>query len=329
MKIKNSQKSLASIAVAALSLSSSVNAQDAKKNELSDGDRIAIMEKLEKIQEFSNERVSGLYSRAIKDYRAAISSDTETMKLYLLCCEKINFKDKHKKSSEFREWKKKNDDKLDSTAFRMALRLQLSWLLLSIETASQDGDVTEMGGRAIGHINTIFENAKTLKGQEQILKEDALSSLFAKAYELNIKIKDWPKSALDIENVYEKLVMPPLRNEANIDSLRKAWGKKILHLGTAVEAWSERKGTSIGMKSDMRSPQMEKFIEETRPKLIWDMEKDCFEAGGEREAALNMLKHLETHVKSKHAPKWIEEFEEYINPEGGESEVISEVMLKE
>ncbi|MDC0088037.1 hypothetical protein OAI07_00685 [Akkermansiaceae bacterium] len=320
MKRKNTQKSIVSITMAIASLLAPLNAQE----ELSDADRIAILTDLEKIEEASNSRVDGLYRRAIADYRSAISSDAETFKLYLNCYEKVNFTEKHLKSSDFREWKKKNEDKLKSSSFRMALRQQLAWLLISIETASKGGDVTEMGNRAVSHLNTIFENAEAIKGHQQILKQNVLGSEFARAYDLNIKIDGWPKSALDIQNIYEKLVMPPLRDSGQIEALRTAWDRKILHLGTAIEAWTENKGERIGTKDALKTPQMEVFLAETRPQLIWDKEKDCFESGAERTAALNMLNHLKVCTNHKDLPRWIEEFSAYVALPEVVSEEISE-----
>lgn len=298
----------------AFTLSSLLGLVSAQEQQLSDADRVAILEKLEEIEGVSNDRVSGLYLRAISSYRAAIQSDTETMKLYLSCYEKVNFTDKNLKTLNFREWKKKNDERLGSKSFRLALRYQLAWLLLSIETASKDGDVTEMGNQAVSHLNQVFENAEGLKEHNRILKQNVLSSVFAKAYELNIKIENWPKSGLDIENIYEKLVMPQLRSSDKISELRAAWNKKILHTGTAIEAWTVNKGTTIGSKDALQTPEMKTFLSESRPQLLWNMEKDCFESGDERTAALNMLSHLETYVTHKDAPKWIEEFQGYISP---------------
>lgn len=290
----------------------SVQAQGNGELALSDSDRMALIEKIEKIEKASSDRVTGLYLTAINSYRGAVRSDAETMKLYLNCYEKINFEEKNLKSSDFRDWKKKNEEKLGSGSFRMALRLQLAWLLLSIETASRDGDVTEMGPKAVAHLNTIFENAKFLEGNQKVLKESALNSVFSKSYELNINIEGWPKSGLDIDGIYEKLIMPPLRNTGDTTGLRTAWMSKIKHLGQSVSLWSKRTGTSIGMKDSLISPDVKSFQQSTRPQLIWDMEKDCFETGDERGASLNMIKHLETYVSHKNAPKWIEEFQAYV-----------------
>ncbi len=286
---------------------------------LTEADRIALIEKLEKIQKQSNDRVSGLYRRAISDYRSAIRSDDATMKLYLKCVEKVRFDDQKRKSQEFREWRRKNKDRLNSASMRMALRHQLSWLLLSIEAARRDGDLSEMGTRAIEHLDQILKNAKVLKEHHRILNQDALSSVFAQAYHLNIKLKGWPKSAMDISQIYDKVVMPPLRNTAHIASLRKAWKKRIQHEGLVSKEWSTSKNADTGRRDTQYSPEFEKFLSETRPQLLWDMEIDCYNAGDQRTAALNMIKHLKTYINHKDAPSWIKEFQSLIDPKKKET----------
>ncbi len=295
----------------------------AQTDNLTEADRIALLDQLEKIQKQSDDRVSGLYRRAIQDYRAAIRSDDATMDLYLKCYEKVHFEDEKRKSQEFRDWKRKNKQRLSSSSMRMALRHQLSWLLLSIEAARREGDVSELGDRAIQHLDQIFQHAETLKEHRAVLGQNALSSVFAQAYKLNIKVKDWPKSALDIAQIYDKVVMPPLRQPDRISRLRTAWKQRIMHEGMVFEKWTEAKGTTIGKKDALRSPQMEKFLSITRPQLQWEMEVDCFEAGDERASALRMLKHLETNLTHKDAPQWIKDFQAMIQPEV-DSESVSD-----
>jgi len=280
---------------------------------LTEADRIALEARLERIQKRSNERVGGLFKRAVQDYRSAIQSDDASMALYLKCYEKIRFTDEKRKSSEFREWKRRNKERLSSASMRMALRHQLAWLLLSIEAARRDGDISEMGKRAIEHLDQIMKNAEVLKEHRSILSQNALGSVFARAYSLNIKVEDWPQSTMDIEQIYDKVVLPPLRKTTRLDSLRLAWKKRILHEGHLIEKWSVRGGKTIGKKDAMQSPEFEKFLSEKRPQLLWDMEIDCFEVGDQQKSALRMLKHLEANLTHKDAPEWIEDFKGLIS----------------
>ncbi len=303
-------------------------AQKTEVSELTDADRVALIEKLEKIQERSDARVSGLYRRAVSDFRSAIRSDDATMKLYLKCLEQVDYIEAKRDSQAFREWKRneRNKEMISSSSMRMALRLQLSWLLLSIEAAEKDGDTAELGRRAVEHLDKIFANASKLKSRRNVLHQNVLSSVFARAYKLNIKVKNWPTSAFDIGQVYEKVVLPPLRAKSDISMMRSAWKHRIQQEQWVFEKWNEedaasseggknKKKKSIGMKKNRRSAGYEKFLTERKPELIWQMELDCFKAGDQRGAALRMLKFLEANITHKNAPQWIQTFQGLVQPE--------------
>jgi len=325
-----------SLALATAPLVSGV--QNTPVSDLSDADRVALIEQLEKIQKRSDDRVSGLYRRAVSDFRSAIQSDDATMKLYLKCFEQVRYIDAHRKSQDFRDWKRneRNKEMMQSSSMRMALRLQLSWLLLSIEAAEKEGDTSELGKRAVEHLDKIFNNAEKLKTHRSVLRQNVLGSVFAKAYKLNIKVKNWPTSAFDISQVYEKVVLPPLRETSDIPMIRAAWKHRILQEQWVFEKWSgdssdeenqtkDKKKKAVGMKKNNRSPGYEKFLEETKPGLVWQMELDCFKAGEERASALRMLKFLESNITHKNAPQWIKTFQGLVQPtERSSSDEVNE-----
>jgi hypothetical protein len=141
-----------------------------------------------------------------------------------------------------------------------------------------------------------------------------LSSIFADAYSVGtIEIDTWPKSPLDIADLYENVILPPLRTPKTLDSLRKAWLKRIEHEGSLLEKW-----TNEASGDRDRKPAFEKWLIEGRPSLTWAMEVDLFEAGDQRGGALRMLEHLKKHLTHKSAPKWIAQFTTLV--EGGTPE---------
>ncbi len=300
---------LSSCAFLASASLSWVNAEEA---ELTDSDRVVILERIAELEATSEARVTGLYLKAIAAYKSAVQSDTETMKFYLACYEKVNYTDKGLSNSDFRDWKKRNDAKLSAKSYRAALRMQLAWLLLSLEAASEEVEVTEMSSKALSHLNNLFSDKDVITEQRSLISQNAMSSVFAKTYSLNIKVADWPRSALDIDGIYDKLVMPPLRSGRRIPELRAAWGRKILSLAKLTELQPSRGRTSGS--SSVNEVAMLAFKTNVHPQLVWDMEKECYEAGDERAAALNMLKHVEANITHKSAPKWLGEFQAYMDP---------------
>jgi len=277
---------------------------------LSELDRELLLEKLKEIQDNSDNTVKGRYGVALAAFKKARESSAAAHELYLNCIEKVRFEDQLRKASEFRDWKKRHKDRNDTPAFRLALQHQLNWLVLTLE-AAQVEDISTLSSRGISVLEAVIRDAEDLKDQDQLLRSNPLSSIFADAYSVgNIEIGNWPKSPLDIADLYENVILPPLRNPKALDSLRKAWLKRIEHEGNLLEKWT----TEASGERD-RKPAFEKWLAEGRQNLNWAMEVDLFRAGDQRGSALRMLEHLKTHLTHKSAPKWITQFTTLV--EGG------------
>lgn len=70
----------------------------------------------------------------------------------------------------------------------------------------------------------------------------------------------------------------------------------------------------IGMASDLKGPEHERFLLEVLPDLQWQMEVDLFRSGDESGAALRMLSHIEKHLNHRSARSWGAEFKNLLKP---------------
>ncbi|MGE9267672.1 MAG: hypothetical protein ACQKBY_06210, partial [Verrucomicrobiales bacterium] len=160
--------------------------------------------------------------------------------------------------------------------------------------------------KAVAAVDTIFSHAEELKDHHKLLAGEATSSVFAKAYEINhLKLEKIPASPLDLQNIYDKLVFPKLRQPDSIPSLRNAWDRRIKQEGMKLEFWSAE-----GSVRDTLPPAYQKWLETTRLDLLWAKEVDTFKAGAERSAAMAMLTLIQDHLSYQNASKWISEFTE-------------------
>jgi hypothetical protein len=304
---------------AALSLSS------ARAETLSDADRETLLENLEKLRESANSKVDAKFRIALAAFREAIGSDDAAISLYLNCMEKVNFEDQQKKSADFREWKRKEAEKLSDPGLRLALRHQLRWLVLTLQAASEKADRSKLAVEAQEIVDSIFREPEKLKNQEAILNQAVTSSVFARAYEINSeKAKDWPLSPIQLDQIYTQVLLPPYRSASRLNELRAAWIKRIQQEGSKMEHWSEndkkpKEEKRIGMASAMPGLAYEKFLAETQPKLQWDMEIDLFRNGDESGAAVRMLAHLEKYLAHPSARDWGKQFEALLKPVDAEN----------
>jgi hypothetical protein len=281
-----------------LALTSSVSFSQ----ELTEVDRQLLLERLNDIQKSADTAARGRFSTAISAFRIAASSDVAANELWMKCWEKVEFKDEAKSAKNFRENRKQHKDRVDSPGFRRALRHQLNWLLLTIEISQDEEARDKMSDKAISAIENIFADAKILQGHGDVLREGVLGSHFAKAYQLDgLQVPNWSPAPFDIPSMYEQIILPPWQNPESVSQLRKGWLKRIEHEGRAKENWSRE-----GEKD--RKPAFEKWLNNGRLDLRWEMEQDLFRFGDQREAALRMLDHVKNNLSHPKTPSWVSDF---------------------
>lgn len=285
---------------------------------LSPADREALLANLEKMREEANAKVEARFKAAIAAYGSAASSSEAASELYLKCIEKLNFEDQGRKASEFREWKKKESDKLSSPGHGLALRLQINWLILTLRAATPKADREQLLPAVREIVDAIVREAGTLKHQRQILDQAATASIFAKAYELkSVNVKNWPAAPGAIGQIYEEILLPPLRRPDRLDALRSTWTRRIQQEMIMREAWAgddDSDKPKNGKSGEQQKSSYETFVTERVPELQWQMEMDLFKNGDEQAAALRMLAHLEKHIAHKSARQWSDELKNILRP---------------
>jgi hypothetical protein len=287
---------------------------------LSDADRETLLENLDKLRDGAEATLDARFRLAIAAYRNAMTSDAAAIELFLNCTEKVDFKDEQMKAIDFREWKRKEDQKLSDPALGLALRHQLRWLVLTLQAASEGADRAKLAAEAQNIVDAIFSDPEKLRGQEKTLAQPVTSSVFAQAYDINsVKVEKWPLSPVQLEQVYKEILLPPYQTPGRTNELRALWIKRIQQEGAKIEHMSddrrrngannrngEREEKRIGMASALRPPEVERFIADTVPKLMWDMEMDLFTHGDQAGAAVRMLAHLQKHITHPSAREWEE-----------------------
>lgn len=285
---------------------------------LSDADRETLLDNLDKIRENAESKMDAKYRLALTAYRTAVASDEAAIDLYLNCMEKVNFEEQKKKAADFREWKRKEAEKLSDPGLRIALRGQLRWLILTLQAASEKSDRVKLANEAQQIVDSIFHDAEKLRNQEGILSQAVTSTVFARAYEINhVKIEDWSLSPIQLDSVYGDILLPPYRNPAHLSQLRATWIKRIQQETAKHEYWQpERRDENrrVGTAESMQSPEYTKFLEEGVPKLQWEMEVDLFRFGDESGASVRMLAHLQKYIAHPSAREWGEQFKTLLKP---------------
>ena len=281
---------------------------------LTEPEREALVDKLNALREAAVAKVHTKFSAATSAFKQGMSSNSAALELYLKCIEKMNFDEKNRSGQDFREWKRRNGQ-LDDPAFAMALRHQLNWFSLTLRAAAKPGEIAKLSPEASKVIESLLINAEEVDSNaaREELRKPVTSTIFAQAYGLGgLKVEGWPMTPLPISDVYERVILPPLRTPKTTEALRAAWINRIKGEDLAVMRWS---GNDDRAKNDPLSPKYVKFLAETKPELIWAMEVDIFKAGDQRGAALRMLEHLERNITHHKATEWESTFRHLVDPQ--------------
>ena len=208
----------------------------AQAQSLSEADRNKFLGNLETLRQSAKSKVDSKYRAALAAYRDAIASDAAAIDLYCKCVEKVNFVDQEKKSSDFRDWKRKEVEKFSDPGYSLVLRHQLRWLVLTLQASSEKADRSKLAVEAQLIIDSIFSDYEKLKSNETVLNQAVTASVFARAYEIqDVKVEKWPLSPTQLDQVYESVLFPPLRNSGRLSELRATWIKRIQQEGTKIE----------------------------------------------------------------------------------------------
>ncbi|MFC7337354.1 hypothetical protein ACFQY0_09225 [Haloferula chungangensis] len=290
-------------------LSSSAFAQ----GPLSEPEREALIDKLKALREAAVSNVNTKFSAATAAFKTGMASNSAALDLYLKCVEKVNYEEKNRSSQDFREWKRRNRQ-IEDPAFAMALRHQLNWFSLTLRAAAHPGDIDKLAPEASKMIESLLITAEEVdsKSARDELRKPVTNTIFAQAYGLGgLKVEGWPMTPLPVSEVYEKVILPPLRTPKTTEALRAGWINRIKCEDLTMMRWS---GDGDRAQNDPLSPQYAKFLAETKPQLIWEMEVDVFKAGDQRGAALRMLEHLENNITHHKATEWERTFRELVDP---------------
>jgi len=326
--------------IPAILICASLVVSHARADSLTAADREALLENLEKIRENAESKVDARFRMAISAYREAMSTDESAMDFYLKCIEKVNFEDQQRKNSDFRDWKRKEGDKLGDQAFRLALRVQLRWLILTLRASSEKAKLSELAVEAQEVVDSIFRDADKLAGQAQTLGQPVTSTVFARAYDIGGLDKEtWPLSPVQLDAIYNQVIFPQLRTPARVESLRAAWIKRIQQEITKFDVINRNgggnggnggikkaAGNGGGTEIGPGSPEHEKFMTENVPQYQWDMEMDLFRSGDEAGAAVRMIAHIQKHLEHKSSRDWTQQLKALLTPKPAPAPATAETQ---
>ena len=287
-----------------------------------------ISAQLAAIRKVLSDKSSDRNKGAADTFISASQSGKEALALYVQCYKKVNFDLEGREESDFRDWRDKQADRFRDDAFIEGIRLQLRYLGLSCKAAESE-ELSEVFGNLMSYVDSLTQ-LEEMPGNEAM--QSINGTVFAKAYELDrqlAKNKSWEPVPYNIPGIYEKTILPYLREE-NPSKLDSAWDKRIEQEMRVVQflekekekeqkgsrddkretrnKQSQRKQGGGGGGGMMRSHDKEFFIRQTLPMLKWGKMVDMFKYGNRSSAALGMLNFIKENIANPKAEIWMNQF---------------------
>lgn len=318
---------------AALTFSAAVPAGRAQSPgeapQLSAEDAAKMLQQLGQVEETVKKTRAANNTNVVPVIRDAASSDAKAVALWIDSVREVDFRDRDRKEADFREWRERTGQRLQSSGAGTAIRLHLQYLLLTLRSTEirSEGERAELMSAVSAFLDELGKAGKDALGQGEFLQRSVLDSPVARRYKLNVtvagKARDnrgntqadqyqlesmgggkWCAVPGSIGTIYETTLLPYLRAKKDLAKLQAAWTKRIQQEAAIVAAFD--------------TPASEKeYKERTLPELEWAMARDLFNHGS-TPAGARLLQIIQQNPTHPGCRGWISELKGLLAEKSGQ-----------
>lgn len=286
---------------------------------LSDAQVAGLLEQLATLREQLETGKGGNNAKALELFRQAAASDKAALDLYLACVKADQFDKEERRESEFRDWKNGNDSFHESKEHLAVLRLQLHYLVATIEVARAE-KLADAIPAVEDYLDFLFavEKAtlypKDLDGRNvgrlrQVADQPILSTAFARRYKLDLTLtppEGWPEGPGNVAQLFDGILMPYYREAGMSAALMGAWDRRIAQAKALAALHQE--------EEDLRA--YNRFVEEHLPRLLWGQARDRFLHQDQFGGAQDLLAVIKENLAHPDAGAWLSEFQAIVEQGG-------------
>ena len=271
-------------------------------------------------------------AKLMQDIRGAASNNSAAIAFYTEAIQATQFDGKVHEQAAFQDWRKDEADKLKSDAMQNAVRLHLSYLLLTLQYAtgtpiqqlepalqahiaaviaagSKDDDVIARRQKAkdMAERNPMLRGKRSpgdddpLFWDQQLIKQGVNSSIFVQWYgiqKLVSGLKDWEPVPGNIEGINQNTLLPYYRQSKDPKALA-IWDAKIQRES------QQASNSNLAFKIDQ-------FNKVRLPALLWSRASDSIAIGLRNRGISEMLGLIKNYPDHPDLPAWISKLEEMI-----------------
>lgn len=262
----------------------------------------------------------------LQKLRTGASSDAAALALFAECEKIISVERKELTKEEERrreetmkreaDRNKETKDQKEEGDFGAAVKLQLQYLILSLE-AHETPEIKKMHPKLASYIQDLVANAEKLKGRAGDYLRDPLRQAgggarggrggggrgnpFVPAFQLEryLEMPNWSQVPVDFEQIWDKTVLPYYR-EKDKEDLGAQWDVRI----NAETAF--RKGS-------MSEPEFLLWQQNELPAIKWERAKDIYANSYKPvDGMADMLRLIKEAPGHPDAPQWVRELRDLV-----------------
>ncbi|MEI7901488.1 MAG: hypothetical protein WCK89_14655 [bacterium] len=294
-------------------LASMVMAQQA------DFDKAVVLRELDKLEQLHKERVTVEQKNIRKALENALSNTKALLDLYQEAVYATRFEGGKKDSSDFRKWKKDQEDILKADDFQAILAMHVSYLYLTLLRASGE-DIEKINEALIRHVSKVWAAEGKFDFHKQtnaeLLDRPVTQGVLARRYQLGQKLggpqegelpkdqeKTWEWLPANTDGMLDKTVFPFLRKKKS-PVLITIWETRIANEAARVKR--------LGLND-----KAAQFTQQTLPKLNWQRARDLVLLRREAEGFSTMIEILRQYANHAEFDKYAGELRNLLA--GGEA----------
>lgn len=263
-------------------------------------DAAAVLSALKEIKGKQTQIIAKEKGQVLDSLRAALADPVKAWEQAVIA---VEIQGKGNEGSKIVEWRKQNAELLRDRAFANALRLQLTYLIITwqhsmgAKTKDQLSALYDYTSQVVAN----YEGLTTLKMTDKTVGD----LVFAKYYQIAPFISglpDWETQLFNADGIYQKAILPELR-KAKDPRLLAYWDNKIQTEGSQID------GRSNGLTAN-------KFNAVRRPSLLWNRSEDELLLGDMPHAVADMLAIIRAHPDHPDFDKWAARLTEVVTSKG-------------
>lgn len=292
----------------------------------------SILKQLDQIESQITKNRGESLGTALSRFRIGMNSDKDALDLYLNSYKLENFDKKNLKVTDFQEWKDRNTDRHKDPDFLMALRLQLEYLVLSIQAQDTKDINTLVPGlqayvpKLISAVQSTMKHSASGAIEEKnkagkggggggggnrqggappilaMLRQPVKGTVIAQAYRLDefLTRKEWEYDPTSIAGIYNSVIFPCYLKEKK-EELPAQWDARInaeLALRKATQSETE----------------FQVYYYENHPQLLWSKSVYLLQRNVNPIGALaEMLKIVRDNPTHPKAADWLQELRKAVD----------------